>query len=63
VRGFKLIERCAATNVNPQTAARDLQIPQSLIKTYGHRHLGIYVQVIENGEVALNDELKEGSHV
>lgn len=63
VRGFKLTERCAATNVNPQTAARDLQIPQSLLKTYGHRHLGIYMQVTENGEVALNDELKEESHV
>ncbi|KHD05924.1 hypothetical protein PN36_19920 [Candidatus Thiomargarita nelsonii] len=58
VRGFKLIERCAATNVNPDSAVRDLQIPQTLVKTYGHRHLGIYVQVIENGEVALDDELK-----
>jgi uncharacterized protein YcbX len=56
VRGFKLTERCAATNVNPQTAERDLQIPQTLLKTYQHRHLGIYVQVIENGEVALNDK-------
>lgn len=57
VRGLKLTARCAATNVNPQTAARDLQIPQTLLKTYQHRNLGIYVQVIENGEVALNDKL------
>ncbi len=56
VRGFKLTERCAATNVNPENATRDLQIPQTLVKTYGHRHLGIYVQVIKNGEVAVNDE-------
>ncbi|MDM8560029.1 MOSC N-terminal beta barrel domain-containing protein [Candidatus Parabeggiatoa sp. HSG14] len=62
VRVLKFIERCAATNVNPHTAERDLKIPQTLLKTYGHRHLGIYVQVIENGEVAVNDELIEESN-
>lgn len=59
VQVVKLIKRCAATNVNPQTAARDLKIPETLLKTYGHPNLGIYVQVIENGEVAVNDEFKE----
>jgi hypothetical protein len=59
VEGFKPIERCAATNVNPQTAQRDLQIPQTLINTYGHRHLGIYVRVVQGGEVAVADELRE----
>ena len=56
VQGVKLIERCAATNVNPETAQRDLQIPQALMKNYGHRNLGIYVRVIEDGKVAVNDE-------
>ena len=56
VRMLKPIERCAATNVNPETATRDLHIPNTLLKTYGHRHLGIYVQVIENGEVTVNDD-------
>jgi len=56
VRGFKLIERCAATNVNPETAQRDLHIPQTLLKTYNHRHLGIYVEVISDGEVAVGDK-------
>ena len=59
VRGFKLIQRCAATNVNPKTAARDLEIPQTLLNTYGHRHLGIYVQVLDNGEVAVDDVFSE----
>jgi uncharacterized protein YcbX len=58
VRVLKLTERCAATNVNPHTAKRDLKIPQALLKTYGHRHLGIYVQVIENGKVAVGDKLQ-----
>jgi uncharacterized protein YcbX len=57
VRGFKVIKRCAATNVNPETAARDLEIPQSLLKNYGHPNLGVYVQVIGDGEVAVADEL------
>lgn len=56
VRGFKVIKRCAATNVNPQTAARDLEIPQTLLKRYGHPNLGIYMQVIQDGEMAVNDE-------
>jgi uncharacterized protein YcbX len=56
VQGVKLIERCAATNVNPESAMRDLKIPQTLIKTYGHRNFGIYVRVIEDGDVAVNDE-------
>lgn len=57
VRGFKVIKRCAATNVNPETAERDLEIPQSLFNNYGHPNLGIYVQVVSDGEVAVNDEL------
>jgi len=57
VRGMRLIQCCAAPNVNPQTAERDLQIPPAMINTYGHRYTGIYVQVIANGEVAVTDEL------
>jgi hypothetical protein len=57
VRGMRLIQCCAAPNVNPQTAKRDLQIPPTMLNTYGHRYTGIYVQVIANGEVAVNDEL------
>ncbi len=54
---LKAIERCAATDVNPKTAVRDLQIPQTLLKTYQHRFLGIYAHVIEEGEIAVNDTL------
>lgn len=54
---LKAIERCAATDVNPKTAVRDLQIPQTLLKTYQHRFMGIYAQVIGEGEIAVNDTL------
>ncbi len=46
------IERCAATNVNPDTAERDLNIPRSLQKGFDHVDIGIYARVTFGGEVA-----------
>ena len=46
------IDRCAATNVNPETAERDLKLPVSLLQTYGHPDCGVYMRVIEGGELA-----------
>jgi uncharacterized protein YcbX len=51
----KPIDRCAATNVNPETAARDLNIPLSLQRGFGHVDLGVYGVVTQAGEVALGD--------
>jgi hypothetical protein len=51
------INRCAATNVNPQTAARDLAIPRTLLSAYGHADCGIYLKVIEGGEIRVGDAL------
>ncbi len=45
-------ERCAATNVNPDTAVRDLNIPLSLRRGFGHLDLGVYATVVEGGELA-----------
>ena len=36
----KRITRCAATNVDPDTAARDLEIPQALMRRLGHNECG-----------------------
>ena len=41
----KRIVRCAATNVEPRTGIRDLQIPKTLMQTFGHMDCGIYAQV------------------
>lgn len=49
---FARIDRCAATNVNPQTAERDLTLPASLLKAYGHPDCGIYLRVTTGGELA-----------
>ena len=52
------IQRCAATNVDPLTANRDMNIPLALRRGFGHIDMGIYVEVIESGEVALGDSLR-----
>lgn len=54
----KRIVRCAATNVDPVTAARDLNIPKTLMQTFDHMDCGIYAEVIEGGEIAPGDTLK-----
>ena len=51
----KRIVRCAATEVDPDTGIRDLQIPRTLMKTYGHADCGIYGEVIEGGTIAVGD--------
>ncbi len=48
----KRIVRCAATNVDPVTAARDLNIPKTLMQTFDHMDCGIYAEVIEGGDIA-----------
>ena len=53
----KRIVRCAATNVDPATGMRDLAIPDTLMKTFGHADCGIYAQVVTPGEIAIGDRL------
>ena len=53
----KRIVRCAATNVDPVTAARDLEIPQTLQRSFGHGDCGIYAEVTEDGEIAIGDAI------
>lgn len=54
----KRIVRCAATNVDPDTAVRDLTIPKTLMRTYGHADLGVYAEVIDAGTIAEGDAIK-----
>ncbi|MGH7034770.1 MAG: MOSC domain-containing protein, partial [Stellaceae bacterium] len=52
LRGVKPIRRCAATNVDPESGARDLNLPLALSENFGHVNMGIYAEVIEGGEVS-----------
>jgi GntR family transcriptional regulator/MocR family aminotransferase len=47
--------RCGATNVNPATGRRDLEIPAALRAAFGHKDLGVYLVVERAGEVAVGD--------
>jgi len=57
LRVIAAITRCAATQVNPATAARDLDIVGNLQRGFGHNLMGIYAEVTEGGEVAQGDAL------
>jgi uncharacterized protein YcbX len=43
------IDRCAATNVDPVTAARDLNIPLALRQGWGHIDCGVLLRVNAGG--------------
>jgi len=53
----KRIVRCAAVNVDPETAVRDLEIPRTLERRLGHADCGIYAEVISPGTIAVGDEV------
>lgn len=58
----KRIVRCTATNVDPETAARDLDIPNTLTRTLGHRDCGVYAEVITGGTIAAGDKIEVLDH-
>jgi MOSC domain-containing protein len=57
LRVVKTITRCAAVNVDPDSAARDLEIPPALLRHRGNNECGIYAEVTADGDVAIGDPL------
>ena len=53
----KRIQRCAVTDVDPGTGLRDLAIPPTLMRRFGHMDCGIYCKVLTGGR------LSEGAHL
>lgn len=49
--------RCGATNVNPQTGKRDMDIPGALRARFGHKDLGVYLVTQRGGKVVVGDPL------
>ncbi|HCX18643.1 MAG TPA: MOSC domain-containing protein, partial [Afipia sp.] len=49
---IKRIVRCAAVNVDPVTAERDLNIPHALMQMFDHADCGVYAEVIAGGTIA-----------
>jgi len=54
----KRIVRCAATNVEPLTGIRDLEIPKTLMQTFGHMDCGVYAEVTAGGAINAGDAIK-----
>ncbi len=51
LRCFKRTQRCAATNVNPVTAERDMSIPNRLSRALNHSDLGVYAMVTRDSHI------------
>lgn len=54
----KRTKRCPATEVNPDTATRDLDIPKLLRDHYGHSDMGVYAEVLTDGELSPGDTMQ-----
>ncbi len=54
----KRIVRCAATNVEPGTGIRDLEIPKTLAQSFGHMDCGVYAEVTTGGTVSAGDAIR-----
>jgi uncharacterized protein len=57
LRVISPITRCAATQVNPVTAKRDLDIVAALGRAFGHTNMGVYAEVLAGGEIGVGDTL------
>jgi hypothetical protein len=53
----KRIVRCPATEVDPDTAIRDLPVPQLLKQHFGHADCGVYGEVIAAGPITVGDDV------
>jgi hypothetical protein len=53
----KRIVRCAATEVDPVTGIRDVPVPSTLMKTFGHADCGVYAEVMTEGQVSVGDRI------
>ena len=52
------IPRCVANNLKPKTDNSDLNLLQSLKKTYNHFDMGIYLRSLNNGKIKVGNTIK-----
>jgi uncharacterized protein YcbX len=55
---IKRIERCAATEVDPDTALRDIDIPEILWRRRGDADFGVYATVTGTGKITEGDPVE-----
>jgi hypothetical protein len=49
------IDRCAATEVNPETGERDMKVVTALKRGFAHINCGVFATVETGGEIAVGD--------
>ncbi|KQP92106.1 MOSC domain-containing protein [Methylobacterium sp. Leaf117] len=54
-RGLARTPRCAAVNVNSVTAERDANLPRAIRQHFGHVDLGVYLEVLNDGDLQIGD--------
>jgi hypothetical protein len=52
---LKMIDRCAATGVDPVSGERDMDVVDTLRKRFGHIDCGVYARVLKGGEIKIGD--------
>ncbi|PXY23476.1 MOSC domain-containing protein [Prauserella sp. PE36] len=61
LRGVLNTKRCAATEVDPVNAVRDIAVPRHLVQQYGHAELGCYAEVLSGGTIRPGDVVSYGA--
>jgi len=54
---YKRTTRCEATNVDPETGARDMALPAVLQRSWGHSDFGVYAKIVVGGKIMRADTL------
>jgi uncharacterized protein len=57
LRAVSAITPYPATQVNPSSAERDLDILGTLQRTFGHNLMGVYGEALHAGEMAVGDPI------
>ena len=61
MRALLRTQRCAATEVSPATATRDLRVPRLIAEHFGHPDMGVYLEVLGEGTLAPGDAVRAGA--
>ena len=43
--------------MDPDTGIRDLSVPATLMRSFGHADCGVYGEVVKAGEIAVGDQV------
>lgn len=54
----KRIVRCAATEVDPATGLRDMDVVKTLARSFDHSDCGIYAEIVRSGLVRAGDRIE-----